>query len=1391
MDMPAADSPGEAAPPAARPPYPGLRSFAREEADMFFGRDRCIGGMAETLQETRFLAVLGPSGSGKSSLVRSGLFMHLEAGFARKAGSRWTFLDMKHPRTSPYRELARETLDNERQAPGAPPPDPAAAWEPDPAALEARRRELLRDPLALVRWWRDRPGRHENENLLLLVDQFEELFAYATDRERNEVEGFIDLLLESAASEALPVYVVITMRSEFLGGCALFPGLAEQINRSLSLTPRMTRDECRQAIAGPAYGESLNLDPLLVTALLNDMNSLARFDDPGDPEAGADAEVSEISQADLIARRADQLPLMQHVLNWMWTLADRQRKNPGDSLDLTLDKYLELGGLRGAMSRHANEVKDSTGDPETVARIFRALTDQPTVATGGSAESSAVRRRRTIAQLAAEADVDPARVRSVVDAFRAEGVSMLTPDPESWPTLGDGDEVDISHESLIRQWSDLRGWIREEGESGRSWQELLRDVDKGKTLSGLDLDERSGWWKRARPHPAWADRYGGEYERVDEVMTRSRRRQWRRKMLFRALTGGALVAGVGTYAWAVNTQQSAADKVAAAMREADETARNSRRSSELAARYADTVRASAEKERDDARKIADAANREAERTRLEGQRLRQQSQAQLAASSVRLAQMEQMRSRIAGGFAAQGERQLQTIWSKPADEAPASLKEVLDNAELLRDTYPAAFSAIEPQLERAAGKVDTYSLETGEMLAAADRTEAAVRADGPGSAGDVRALRLGQAAMLRGRAWLLEGREGEALQSFDRAIDVLRDSSTPQARVALAEAQSERAGMLFDRGKESDALKAAKDCTASIGNSSYMETIARQADASLSPADRAMLEGSAVVEMRCWSLLALLNRDEEKAGEEWGKAVMPMMALIQNRSVDLSLARSEMLVRSATRMDLSAKELPDYLGMAFSLSVPGVWDMDDSAGNEIPAVRSRDFYPLDAVYRIRGLGEGTKWVFGSLRSSDKPAELLPFLNVSQSLLRVLPWDIQVPAGMIDPVSDAYRLHADNWIRLESLVDRDSYTALEKVLPQAADVIQNHERFLVATLDRLDRGVGSGGDPRRSPPDQEKKVTVAGPPPGADQLKQLRELIADRRHGLRGQARDLLRAGREQREWERFGTLLLEGSALIMPLCNDRTASFAADCSELDSTLAEIRGGYSQFAASQLRNGPGEGDAPRTFWADPNGFALAGYDPVTCFDKPGILERTASQARAPSAAAQSGEPNAPTSCTLRKGRLGYPYTWNGRVWLFESDENRRLFRESSETYAPRLGGYDFRAVLRSVKEKHNVTYLSAMRIGGRLYLTFDYVVPTEVKREDLAVAERNWAAIRSAPETEPVPGANSMQAPPDDATAMEPAIADTPLEEPPTAPAPDAPAPDDPPAPEAAKTEPQP
>src|SRR5581483_7868509 len=110
---------------------------------------------------------------------------------------------------------------------------------------------LLRGPLSVAEWCAD-GHLPAGTNLLLLVDQFEELFRYQDYAGREEAEAFAAMLLESARETGLPIYVTITMRSEYLGACALIEGLSDAINAGMYLTPRMSRDQCREAIVGPA-----------------------------------------------------------------------------------------------------------------------------------------------------------------------------------------------------------------------------------------------------------------------------------------------------------------------------------------------------------------------------------------------------------------------------------------------------------------------------------------------------------------------------------------------------------------------------------------------------------------------------------------------------------------------------------------------------------------------------------------------------------------------------------------------------------------------------------------------------------------------------------------------------------------------------------------------------------------------------------------------------------------------------------------------------------------------------------------------------------------------------------------------------------------------------------
>ncbi|MEM1360589.1 MAG: hypothetical protein AAGF94_02600 [Pseudomonadota bacterium] len=478
--------------PQARLPYPGLRAFNTDEGDLFFGRDDAVAELIQRLHKTRFLAVLGASGSGKSSLVRTGLFEGLELGL-HPAGSEWCFCDFA-PGGQPIRSLARalKTIHSGEET-------TEATLDEQLDALEWN---LRRGPRSLVEWIED--GHiPESAQLLVLVDQFEELFRFSQYEERETAEAFVKLLTEAADWSEGRIHVVLTMRSEFLGACALIPNLTEWINAGSYLTPRMTREECRQAIVGPARLVGTEIEPKLVNTILNDLSSFAPW--------GAE-DLSDQLRA--LSRRADQLPVMQHLLNRLWQLAADD-----DPVVLTSEAYVALGGLKGAIDAHSDEIIAGLSDAEKaiVPKIFRSLVR-------GVSLEAATRRPLRVADLANEIDADPMVLAPVIDAFRATGANYLRPDI-SQPFSPDM-IVDISHESLIRQWTDLSAWVGEEAAAAASLRRLANaearySANEGGLLAGLDLDTMSNWWHETDPKPAWAKRYVKSLEPLESFLTQS------------------------------------------------------------------------------------------------------------------------------------------------------------------------------------------------------------------------------------------------------------------------------------------------------------------------------------------------------------------------------------------------------------------------------------------------------------------------------------------------------------------------------------------------------------------------------------------------------------------------------------------------------------------------------------------------------------------------------------------------------------------------------------------------------------------------------------------------------------------------------------------------------
>jgi hypothetical protein len=329
--------------PGLTDPFPGLRSFERDEEPIFRGRQQHTDELLRRLAQHRFLAVVGTSGSGKSSLVRAGLLPALDRGFLAGASSRWRIAVMR-PGMAPIENLAEALHDKD--------------------ALRAGDATKLRSSsLGLVESVRDAalaPG----ESLLVVADQFEELFRYARRMAETEAESeaalFVDLLLMAARRPDSPVYIVLTMRSDFLGDCTQFPGLPEAMGESLYLIPRLTREQRRQAIEEPLRMFGATMTPQLIEQLLND-SAAEVIDSSAHQWPGAGV--------------SDPLHLLQHALmrtylQWKWRTG-----RGGEPIDL--GDYERAGRMASALDQHAETVFAKEFDDAGrvwAERIFRCLT---------------------------------------------------------------------------------------------------------------------------------------------------------------------------------------------------------------------------------------------------------------------------------------------------------------------------------------------------------------------------------------------------------------------------------------------------------------------------------------------------------------------------------------------------------------------------------------------------------------------------------------------------------------------------------------------------------------------------------------------------------------------------------------------------------------------------------------------------------------------------------------------------------------------------------------------------------------------------------------------------------------------------------------------------------
>jgi serine/threonine protein kinase/DNA-binding SARP family transcriptional activator/WD40 repeat protein len=391
---------------AAENPYQGLRAFGEADAEHFYGRDAVVKELLGRLAERRFVAVVGPSGIGKSSVVRAGLVPAIREGQLPGSES-WVVTDL-YPGPYPFEELAAALL--------------RVAVTRPPELVD----ELERDELGMARVVkRILPPDTE---LLLVVDQFEELFTLTTDEDTRR--RFLDGLTRLATDARSRARVVVTLRADFLDHPLSYPEFGELLREGLCAVTVPSEDDLAAAIERPAAQVGVRFEPGLVSKIIADVH-----DQPG------------------------ALPLLQYALTELFA---------GRTSDLlSAEGYRGTGGVVGALGRRAEELYEQLDPPARKAarQVFlRLVTVDP------QAQDTRRRvRRRELRRL----EVEPEILDDILGRYGEH--RLLTFDREP---LTRSPTVEVAHEALLGQWERLRSWVDERREDLLLNRRLVEAVEE-------------------------------------------------------------------------------------------------------------------------------------------------------------------------------------------------------------------------------------------------------------------------------------------------------------------------------------------------------------------------------------------------------------------------------------------------------------------------------------------------------------------------------------------------------------------------------------------------------------------------------------------------------------------------------------------------------------------------------------------------------------------------------------------------------------------------------------------------------------------------------------------------------------------------------------------------
>ena len=503
-------------------PYPGLRPFTEEESIFFKGRDLHIQQIVKLLETNKMAFITGASGDGKSSMVYAGVIPYIRAGFFQSQFNSWLIVDFK-PQRNPLESVSKAVsaelgIDYNHCA------DEFSLGFSSLIEIYKNSGNYVTDTPDAV---------NKGKNLLIIADQFEEIFTNSENfndgKPSDESYTAINLLLETvriSIAEKLPVYVIFTMRSDFISQCTVFKNLPEFIAYSQFFVPQLKRDEIRQVIEQPAILAGGSVSSRLTEVLINNLTT-----------------------------GFDQLPVLQHALNLLWKTADNGKieldlihlaRIAGISKDVLSDreqavfnawfatrpeyvrKYFAKPDLDNVLNAHAGTLYESaynyflkhadwadkniTDDEakQIIETAFKSLTKID--------NNRLVRNRCTIHEITGiinKPNITEATVCGVLNIFRDEDNALLRPfsirgNLETQYLSGDT-VLDVTHEALIRNWRRLAKWDKEELANLNDYNEfnaqVQRWLDSGRNPEFLlppgNYTVFKQWYDKCKPNKYW------------------------------------------------------------------------------------------------------------------------------------------------------------------------------------------------------------------------------------------------------------------------------------------------------------------------------------------------------------------------------------------------------------------------------------------------------------------------------------------------------------------------------------------------------------------------------------------------------------------------------------------------------------------------------------------------------------------------------------------------------------------------------------------------------------------------------------------------------------------------------------------------------------------------